>query len=253
VSSLLQGLGLASFERWLRAKLGEKINLLPADNRTAFPHGVDWPHTQAYSYGYHGQIFLNVRGREPSGIVEADTDYPQLISAIEKDLRAMIDPADGQPLVSDIIQQRDAFQGPYAHLGADLVIVMRGMSYITRQGYEFSNKSGSFLSHPSTYESGSHRIDGLLFVGGPSFRSLGNLASHSIIDLAPTIMYIFGLNAEGKMDGKILLDESNVVNNNPTNLSYVYSDSNSPQGDQFLSKEEEDELTERLKNLGYLG
>lgn len=253
ISNTLQRLGLAHFERWLRTRLRNKISILPANNRVTFPDTIDWSQTQAYSYGYHGQIFLNVIGREPSGIVDSDTDYRKLISDIESSLRAMTDSADGRAIVTDIIRQRNAFHGPYTYLGADLVIVMRDMSYITRQGYEFSSTRGEFLSYPTTYESGSHRIDGLLFVSGPSFNSSGNSTLCSIMDISPTIMNIFGLSVAENMDGKILSDKLRSVRMDVVDLSYVYSRYDTSIWYKPLTRDEENELTERLRNLGYLG
>lgn len=254
VSSLLQRMGLASFERWLRLTLGEKTKLLPAHNRAVFPEAIDWTNTRSYSFGYHGQIFINVQGREPGGIVESGREYAELRSQIEQALYAMTDPEDGQPIVSEIIPQEKAFQGPYTKLGPDLVIIMRNFSYITRQGYEFTNRLGQILSPPSTYESGSHRIDGLLFVGGPDFRARGDLGNYSILDLAPTILHLLGLPVPNHMEGKVLVDLLRPDIGSVQQLDYVQSRDAAQSGEHtvVLTEEEESELVERLRNLGYL-
>jgi len=252
VSEFLQTVGLAKFERWLRARLGKAIQLLPANNRYHFPDAIDWSHTQAYSYGYHGQVYLNVIGREPAGIVATPADYERVLSMVENGLKGLQDPDDGRPIVSNILRQQDAFQGPYASLGADLVIVMRDMSYITRQGYEFSPSHKSFVSRPNSFESGSHRIDGLLFFGGPSFHSILDIPTCSILDLAPTIMYILGLEVSNKLDGQVLLDYIADNNKLTTNLTDAYHNIEALSDKNLLTESEEQELLERLRNLGYL-
>lgn len=253
ISRTLQTLGLARFERSLRRVVGERAKLLPANNRLSFPEAIDWPHTQACSYGYHGQIFLNVLDREPQGVVEPQTAYPQLLAEVERALMEIHDPEDGRPIVSQIIPQSEAFHGPYATWGPDLVVVMRGMSYITRQGYEFSAGAKSFFSPPNTHESGSHRIDGMFFVAGPSFRASGRLRQFSILDLAPTIMYLMGFSVAQNMDGSLLLETIKEKERTLKDLSYVYDSQTSDSGLGQLNEDEEKELTERLKNLGYLG
>ena len=250
ISSSLQRIGLASFERKLRLALGEKINVLPKNKRAIFPDAIDWRQTRAYSFGYHGQIFLNVRGREPYGIVEPGTEYTHLRGEITELLRKWVDPEDGKPVVSDIIVQEMAFQGPYAEAGADLTVIMRDLAYITRQGYEFADRPGQILSPPSTYESGSHRLDGMLFVAGPDWLTSGDLPIHSIIDLAPTILHLLGLPVAEHMEGSVLTKL--LV---PTRQVYTkshYDGASVKKNNEGLTAEEEREITERLRNLGYL-
>lgn len=255
VSRFLQNIGLAGFERSLRAALGNKKNLLPANNRASFPEAIDWPNTRWYSYGYHGQLFLNVAGREPQGIVQQGAQYRQLRDEMEQSLSRLIDPTDGLPIVSSIIPQEQAFNGPYTDLGADLVVIMRGMSYITRHGYEFTESSGKVFGKPTTFESGSHRLDGLLFFAGQNFKATGEIDSRSIMDLAPTILALLNVQIPKHMEGRILHNELSDNRDRSLDLHYDYV-KNHPQDTTesilTLSPSEESELTNRLKALGYL-
>lgn len=255
VSRFLQRAGLASFERSLRAALGNKKNLLPANNRASFPDAIDWLHTRWYSYGYHGQLFLNVSGREPQGVVQQGAQYRQLRDEMEQQLSHMTDPEDGLPVVSSIVPQELAFSGPYSELGADLVVIMRDMSYITRHGYEFTEAKGLIFDKPTTFESGSHRVDGLLFFSGKRFNVVGPTVTHSIMDLAPTILSILNVPIPKHMEGSLLHNElaDDIKSRSESYYDYV---SNSPLGQTqsniTLSPDEEAELTNRLKSLGYL-
>jgi predicted AlkP superfamily phosphohydrolase/phosphomutase len=263
VSKLLQRSGLARFERWLRASLGNNKRLLPANNRAVFPDAIDWSRTDAYSYGYHGQVFLNVKGREPDGIVEPGQDYDKLRAEIQEALLNLIDPEDNKPVVTDIIPQEVAFHGPYARFGADLVIVMRDLAYITRHGFEFAGKTGSIFSRPVSHESGGHRQYGMVFLYGKSFRAAAPIDACSILDLAPTILHIMGVAPPQSLDGDILYkclsaastaDVSDYGLTGSTDTSMPAA----PAGLQtdsppVLSEADEEELSERLRNLGYLG
>ncbi|MGD2207300.1 MAG: alkaline phosphatase family protein, partial [Anaerolineae bacterium] len=63
---------------------------------------VDWPRTRAYSLGNVGQIHLNVRGREPEGIVEPGEEYEAVRKEIIARLRELRDPETQEPVVQDV-------------------------------------------------------------------------------------------------------------------------------------------------------
>ena len=254
VSRLLQSIGLARFERWLRLTMGTSKRWLPANNRASFPDAIDWARTKAYSYGYHGQLFLNVKGREAEGVVEPGEDYANRRAAIKHALEQLVDPEDKQPVVSNIILQEDAFNGPYAANGPDLVIVMRDLAYITRHGYEFSGKQGYIFNTPASHESGSHRHNGMVFLHGSGFASRPSLTNCSILDLAPTIMQLFGLRVPEQMEGAALIH--NIRDETLANIPPDRYDTSQPAivlpEAAELTEEDEKELSDRLKNLGYL-
>lgn len=58
---------------------------------------VDWENTRAYSIGYIGEVHINLKGREPQGIVEPGAEYEQLREELIGDLRALTLP-DSAPL-----------------------------------------------------------------------------------------------------------------------------------------------------------
>ena len=72
---------------------------------------ADWERTRAYSLGL-GKVFLNLRGREPLGIVDP-SEAGALLAAIRDDLLATTDGEGGPPVVTSV-ETRDAlFHGPW--------------------------------------------------------------------------------------------------------------------------------------------
>ena len=63
---------------------------------------VDWEHTRAVGFGTGG-IFLNVRGREPRGVVELGPEYGALRQEIATALLNWRDPQTGQPVVKEVL------------------------------------------------------------------------------------------------------------------------------------------------------
>ncbi|MGH9786043.1 MAG: alkaline phosphatase family protein [Terriglobia bacterium] len=80
---------------------------------------VDWGKTKAYALGLNS-LYLNVAGREGQGIVQA-AELEGLLGEIQRkllDWKAL----NGETVISRALLKHEAFTGPYARLGPDLVI-----------------------------------------------------------------------------------------------------------------------------------
>ena len=83
--------------------------------------GVNWRRTQAYGLGISG-LYLNLRGREPRGVV-APGDRQELIEQLERDLLAAIDPVTGQPAVTRVyVRERDFKDRGHLEIGPDIIV-----------------------------------------------------------------------------------------------------------------------------------
>lgn len=252
ISSTLRRAGLGSLENRIKDILGDRIELLPRTQRADFPDAIDWTRTRAYSFGYHGQIYINLTGREPEGIVAPGEAYDQLCQQIKLGLQALVDPTDGKPVVDNIYTRDEIFHGPCKEYAPDLTVVMRDLSYITRKGYEFGDQTGQVFNEPQTGESGSHRYLGMLIMTGDQVTTSDTLPSDAgLIDLAPTILHHLGSPVHAEMDGRVLEDW--ISTSHPVKTgNYLCMEQNLAPKDQSFSDEDEQEVIERLKGLGYL-
>jgi len=250
VSSTLRNLGMTRIERWLKNILGDRIEVLPRTKRAEFPDAIDWSNTLAYSFGYHGQIYINLKGREPQGIVNPGTEYNLLIKDIKDNLLNMTDPLDEKPVVDQVFLKEEIYNGPYIDFAPDLTVIMRDLSYITRQGYEFGEHHGEIFATPATNESGSHRLNGLLIATGPDIKSKGlRMEDAELIDIAPTVLHILNCPVPEYMDGKVLRDWCTTTHQ--VNIDHP-QDYQSELIQIDWSEDEEQKMIERLKQLGYL-
>jgi hypothetical protein len=71
---------------------------------------VDWRRTVAYSLGHFGQIYLNVAGRQPRGVVDPG-DYRTVRERVVEHLRRLRHPDTGLPLVAEVVAAEAAAHG----------------------------------------------------------------------------------------------------------------------------------------------
>jgi len=254
ISNTLTRLNLHRAEVLIKKILGDRIYVLPRDERPEFFNAVDWSRTQAYSFGYYGQIFINLQGREPQGIVAAGEAYEKLRGQIAECLRYLVDPADGEPVVDEVYLKEDLYHGTFVEDAPDLLATMRGFTYMTRKGYEFAARRGELFCEPYTRETGSHRLEGILIAAGPDIAARGRLAQAEIQDLAPTLLYMQNCLIPTYMDGRLLdaLFAPEMMHERPPQYEEraISGRDDAPAGWDAAA---EAEITERLRKLGYLG
>jgi len=95
------------------------------------PGHVDWKKTRAYGIGLNA-LYLNLWGREKSGIVE-EMDRGALLEEIEQELLQIRDPQNRKAVVKKVYRT-DSMSGSYADLAPDLIL---GFA----RGYRMSGKS----------------------------------------------------------------------------------------------------------------
>lgn len=90
---------------------------------------VDWSRTRAYVSSFL-LLNVNVRGREPHGIVEPGDEYEKTKRDLIELLRSWTDPANGQHVMSDVFDAKadGAFYGLGSYLDGDV-------RYFTAAGY----------------------------------------------------------------------------------------------------------------------
>ena len=227
------------------------VNLLPATLAKRLKESVssisfekmdiDWNNTKAFAYAVLGDIYLNVKGREPNGIVdpnEYDKVREEIIEKI-RDLRY-----NGKNLNVSIFKKEEIY--PNATLWdnlPDLVIVPTDDSI---QAINPNIGSGEIITE-SKGTNGNHRLNGIFLVYGPRIKKGYKIENAKIYDIAPTILHIFGLPIPNDMDGKVLMEifepDSEFARRKP-----VYVDPS------YYERDREDEkLKKAIKNLKLKG
>lgn len=174
---------------------------------------VDWEKTSAYSFGLSG-IYLNVRGRESRGIVQAGSEKDALKQEIIAKLSILRDPAGNKAAIRKIYDSSKTYSGPYSDDGPDLIVGYESGYRVSWDSAKGSLGTDLFVDNNHCW-SGDHCIDrdlvpGVLF----SSRKLNLRGGRpAIIDIAPTILSLFGIATPDYMDGKALGIEEDGVGN----------------------------------------
>ena len=211
---------------------------------------IDWSKTIAYSYGNDGKIVLNLKGREPEGTIEQGLQFEKTRDEIIEKLKAFKDPENGTPVCDAVYKSEDAFSGPYSPSpnspeGADIIPLM------SRYHQDFHWTSKSVLGPAPDNISANHRLHGIFIMKGERIKQAAFVPEVSILDSAPTILYLMGLPIPEDMDGKVIA--AAFEDEHLKSVSPVYVEAQAGQRrDASMTVEDEEEIMNRLRALGYV-
>lgn len=164
---------------------------------------VDWSKTKAYALGFGG-IYLNLAGREAHGIVQPGEEEQAVKKAMINGLKQLRDEDHQVDAVREVYDKYNIYSGPYVREAPDLIVGFR-------LGYRTSVKNVTGGLSEKVFEdndydwSGDHNfnppdVPGMLFCD----RRIAT-DSPSIMDIAPTVLDLFGVPVPPYCDGKSFL------------------------------------------------
>jgi predicted AlkP superfamily phosphohydrolase/phosphomutase len=169
----------------------------------AFRSSTDWTRTLAFSVPslYTGHVRLNVRGREPAGIVEPGREYRDVIDRIEADLRALEDPVTGRRAVGAIHRTADLFGEAVPSRLPDLFVHWESAAHFRA---EVVHPRGVLRQAPPAYFRDSfHSLEGFVIAAGPDILARGAVRAVDVLDLAPTFLTLLGRSPNELMTGSV--------------------------------------------------
>ncbi len=128
--------GFANFGRqfnlnsWLR-----DFGFLNPGECTSILSDVDWSRTRAYGLGING-LYLNLKGREPNGIVEPGEEQEKLLKQLVARLKAVRD-TNGEQVIRNVYRADQIYSGNATEFAPDLIVGYKGgyrASWETCQG-----------------------------------------------------------------------------------------------------------------------
>ncbi len=217
---------------------------------------IDWSKTKAYSIGVLSPIYINLKGREPEGIIEQGKEYDSVIEDLINELHTLKDPETNEHIVDYVLKRNDCFTGQYAYEAPDLAVIMKNLQYLGKGNHtgvltSFQTNKLFEPTHNADSATGTHRMNGVIILNSDYIKQKTIINDAKIADVAANVLYMMGLPIPRDMDGKILTDayEDSYLKSNP--IRYLDS-TEETQNDKVHIKDDEAIVKERLKSLGYL-
>ena len=232
-----------------------KRTLLPAHwgaarLRTAtFTQPIDWTGTQAY-YAPDGGLRINLRGREPMGVV-APIDFEKLRTSLVAKLTHLVDRETGQPPIARVYRPEELYSGPFASQAPDLIVEPHRDQPVPDHNYVLDSKligADTVFATAAPYN-GNHAPYGILIASGLAVAQQ-RLSMSQLQDIAPTILTALGVPIPDSMDGQPLLHL--FLPDRRPEPQIAAADAFEPDVRAGSGEDHEAAVTERLRNLGYL-
>jgi len=177
----------------LRSRPKQQVRLAQAD--------IDWSKTIAWGWGgYYARIFLNVKGREASGVVDPK-DFEAVREELADKLRSLRGP-DGEKLDTKVFTPEELYGGLVRGNPPDLMVYFDDLSW----------RSAGTLGHDGIYLSENdtgpddavHDYDGMFILWDPRQHHGREATGLTLYDVAPTILQIMGLDVPSYMEGRAI-------------------------------------------------
>jgi predicted AlkP superfamily phosphohydrolase/phosphomutase len=216
---------------------------------------IDWARTRAYAVGTMGNVYLNVRGREPQGIVEP-RDYETTRETVIGAMRELRDPETGKEIFDAVYRREEIYHGPALEAAPDVVGLIDGPYHVAAVDWRADTKRREIIERLGdellfvSDTSGQHRMTGILIAAGANIRADARFtAMPNLMDLAPTVLALLGEAIPADFDGRVLSEmfaEARAV-------EFSAAASETQAASDGYSEEEAKAIEARLAGLGYLG
>ncbi len=150
-----------------------------------------------------------------------------------------VDPESGERPIAETFARESLYEGPFLHLAPDLFVKaseLWGMS---------ASSQGNGLSSYTRWPTGRHRRAGIIVANGPHVVP-GDLGVRHLRDIAPTALAFHGLRAPSSAGSPI--QEISGSSGHEVTVSPIRDSRRQSE----LTNEEQQQITDHLRDLGYI-
>jgi len=244
VFSIIRKLDIPSIRR-IRRKLIPNIE--KHSNLFKVFGNINWQKTRAYSFlDIEQGISINLKGREPFGIVEPGEEYRSIRNRIKAQLLSLREPEHGKKAIKNVFFKEEIFEGGQLSEAPDIIIEPEDPIFLGRE----SDINFGKLK----WASGDHDRDGVLIMWGRDIKKNNKLLDARLIDVAPTVLYLAGVPIPKEMDGKVLHQalSDDFLKDHPLIIEKNKDRSEVSKTRLEQKNRIQKEMEKKLKGLGYL-
>jgi predicted AlkP superfamily phosphohydrolase/phosphomutase len=168
-----------------------------------FRNGTDWNRTVAFAIpsAYFGLVRVNLRGREPEGIVAPGSEYRSVLDQLTEDLEQLIDPETGEKAVVQVSRTTELYDCEPHDILPDLFVNWKPGRYMSRVSHP---RTELLQRKPDFFRRSDHSDRGFFAAAGPGIGPVGQVGCADVLDLAPTFLALLGQPVPGYMQGRPL-------------------------------------------------
>lgn len=143
-------------------------------------------------------IHLNINNKFNDGIIKGDEDYNTTLNGIISKLNQLKNPMNGKCLLT-ALKKEDVYFGQCFIDAPDIILLLD--DYVISTDFfpsVFQNNFSGLVNN--------HDPNGIFLAHGPDIKQGATIEGARIIDLAPTILHMFGVPIPQDMDGHVLTE-----------------------------------------------
>lgn len=166
----------------------------------------DFAQTKAF-LGFHSDLWLNLKGREPSGVVEPD-DADDMLDEISDGLLGLVDPRTGAPVFAAAHRRDEIYSGEAINLAPDLILDSWSAGYRVAPARAASGEvviPPAALAGVDVAWSADHRPVGILVAAGPRIER-GAAEELALYDVCPTALALLEQGVPEGLDGRVVTE-----------------------------------------------
>lgn len=168
---------------------------------------ISLENSRAVAYGY-GDIWINVKGREPNGVIKKNGEYETVRNEIIQTLKAI--KIEKEKPIQEVVKREEVYWGPYVSEASDLIAIFKPGWQSARRPEIINQKDPPYINTNPLWSGGhdgTHHprcVPGILgFLDANLIKSRAPFEAN-LWDLAPTILKAMNIPIPKDMDGKAL-------------------------------------------------
>jgi len=208
---------------------------------------IDWLNSLAYFAG-HGQLWINLLGRDAKGVVHPLDEYEEVRDSLIKGLPSKLLDAK-EPVIERVYRKEELFNSEYLFCLPDLVVVFKAGYAPSPQStrLDFDTTVITTPANDTRVDAGVHpsSVKGFLFVSGPGVvQGISLKESSPLTSVVPTLLHALGVEfVDMETSAVSELFSTAYLEKHPIRYSM---------NDQELSEEDEERIINHLRDLGYV-
>lgn len=208
---------------------------------------IIWPDSLAYFAG-HGQLWINLLGRDPQGVVHPQGEYDEVRTSLVKALPQKL-LEDGKPVIECVYRKEDLYTSEYLFCLPDLVVVFKPGYAPSPQSTRLRFDAATFTTPGSNVavDAGVHpsRSRGFVLASAPALaRGVALPEAAPLTSLVPTLLHALAIEYVDMAERAVSeLFMPSYLEQHPISSNRLNQD---------LSEEDEERIINHLRDLGYV-